>query len=49
LPRLALQMVTVRYVDGFVPDPLAGVPTEVVDYLAATRTPAHHSCGLPSR
>jgi uncharacterized protein DUF4158 len=40
----SLQLVTVRYVCRFLPDPLAGVPTAVIDYLAEQLGIADPSC-----
>ena len=40
----SLQLTTARYLGRFLPDPLEGVPTEVVDYLAEQLGIADPSC-----
>ncbi len=40
----SLQLTTARYIGRFLPDPLEGVPTEVIDYLAEQLRIADPSC-----
>jgi hypothetical protein len=40
----SLQLTTARYIGRFLPDPLEGVPTEVIDYLAEQLQIADPSC-----
>lgn len=40
----SVQLTTVRYVGRFLPDPLEGVPVEVIDYLAHQMGIADPSC-----
>jgi len=40
----SLQLTTARYIGRFLPDPLEGVPTEVIDYLAEQLGIADPSC-----
>jgi len=40
----SVQLTTVRYVGRFLPDPLEGVPAEVIDYLAEQLGIADPSC-----